>query len=124
MAKDKEPFESLAGMAQKTAEQMKEQTQRAMENYVSWLQNAMSTFPWVNTDLNKRLVNHATENVTATFIFLQKLSQAKNLEDVTEIQTEFMSKQLNSFNEQAKTIAEICTKAAAAATKTPFNMST
>jgi len=124
MAKDKEPFESLAGMAQKTAEQMKEQTQRAMENYVSWLQNAMSTFPWVNTDLNKRLVNHATENVTATFIFLQKLSQAKNLEDVTIIQTEFVSAQLASFNEQAKIISEICTKAAAAATKTPFGMST
>jgi hypothetical protein len=43
-----------------------------MENYVSWLQNAMSTFPWVNTDQSKKLVNHATENVTATFSFLQK----------------------------------------------------
>jgi hypothetical protein len=124
MAKDKEPFESLTGMAQQTAEKMKEQTQRAMENYVSWLQNAMSTFPWVDTDLNKKLVNQATENVTATFIFLQKLSQAKNLEDVAKIQTEFMSKQLNSFNEQAKTITEICTKAAAVATKTPFSIST
>jgi hypothetical protein len=100
MAKHKVQFESLTGMAQQTAEQMKEQTQRAMENYVSWLQNAMSTFPWVNTDLNKKLVNHATENVTATFIFLQKLSQAKNLEDVTKIQTEFMGKQLNSTSRQ------------------------
>lgn len=119
MAKDKEQFESLTGIAQQTAEQMTVQTQRAMENYINWLQNAMSTFPWVNTDLNKKLVNYTTENVTATFAFLQKLSQAKNFEDVAKIQTEFMSAQMNSFNEQAKTIGEICTKAAAAATKTP-----
>jgi hypothetical protein len=48
---------------------------------------------------------------------VQKLSQAKNLEDVVKIQTEFMSKQLGSFNEQTKTIVEICTKAAQEATK-------
>ena len=36
---------------------------------------------------------------------------------VVKIQTEFMSKQLNSFNEQTKAIAEICTKAAQGALK-------
>jgi len=40
-----------------------------------------------------------------------------NLEDVVKIQTEFMSKQLGSLNEQTKTIGEICTKAAQAAIK-------
>jgi hypothetical protein len=44
-------------------------------------------------------------------------SQAKNLEDVVKIQTEFMSQQLNSFTEQTKTIIEICTKVAQDATK-------
>ena len=68
-------------------------------------------------------MSHATKNVTATFAFLQKLSQARNFEDVSKIQTEFMSTQLNSFNEQAKTIGEICTKAAADAMKTPFGVS-
>jgi hypothetical protein len=43
---------------------------------------------------------------------VQKLSQAKNLEDVVKIQTEFMSQQLNSFNEQTKAVVELCTKAA------------
>ena len=42
---------------------------------------------------------------------MQKLSQAKNLEDAVKIQTEFMSKQFEAFNEQTKTIVEICTKA-------------
>jgi hypothetical protein len=34
-----------------------------------------------------------------------------------KIQTEFMSKQLGSLNEQTKAIREICMKAAQAATK-------
>jgi hypothetical protein len=108
MVKDKEPFESLTA----TAELMTEPTMQAMENYVIWLQSAMSTFPWVDTDLNKKLMSHATENVTATFAFLRKLSQAKTFEDVTKIQMEFMSKQFLSFNEQAIIIREIYTKMA------------
>jgi hypothetical protein len=124
MATDKEPFQFSTGIAAQTTELMTQQMQRGMENYVSWLQNAMSTFPWVNTDLNKKLLHYATENVIATFVFLQKLGQAKNLEDVTIIQTEFVNSQLASFNDQVKTIGEICAKAAADAMKTPFGTST
>jgi hypothetical protein len=113
MAKDKEPFEALTTTAQQTAEQITEQTKGAMENYFSWLQKTMSAFPWSNTNLNRILLSHATQNVTATFAFVQKLSQAKNFQDVVKIQTEFMGTQMNSFNEQAKIIGEIYTKAAA-----------
>ena len=112
--KDQEPFESLS----QTAEQITEQTKGAMENYFNWLRNAMSALPWRNTNLNRILLSNATQNVTATFAFVQKLSQAKNFQDVVKIQTEFMNAQLNSFNEQAKIIGEIYTNAAAA-TKTP-----
>ncbi len=83
-----------------------------METYVNWLQNAMAASPWTNVDLNKTLLSYATENVTAAVRLVQKLSQAKNLEDVVKIQTEFMSKQLSSLNDQTKTIMEICTKVA------------
>src|SRR5215472_2604782 len=72
---------------------------------------------WSNIDLNKRLLRYATENVTAAVGLVQKLSEAKNLEEVVKIQTEFMSKQLASFNEQTKAMAEVCTKAAQGATK-------
>jgi hypothetical protein len=68
-------------------------------------------------NLNKKLLSYATENVTAAVGLVQKLSRAKNLEDVVKIQTEFMSQQLNSFNEQTKTIVELCTKAAQGGTK-------
>jgi hypothetical protein len=71
----------------------------------------------VTPELNKRLLSYATENVTTAVGLVQKLSQAKNLEEVVKIQTEFISKQMVSFNEQTKTIVEICTTAAQDMTK-------
>ena len=109
--------ESLTGIAQQTAEQMTKQTQGAMENYFGWLQQTMSAVPWSNTNLNRILLSNATQNVSATFAFVQKLSQAKNFEEVVKIQTEFMQTQMNSFNEQAKILSEIYTKAAEDAMK-------
>jgi Phasin protein len=122
MAKDKEPLEAFIATAAEIAEQTTTETQGAMENYFGWLQKAMSTFPWSNTNLNVILLRNATQTITATFAFVHKLSQAKNFEDVVKIQTEFMEAQLNSFNEQAKTLSEMYTKAAADAMKTPFDV--
>ena len=122
MAKDKQPREAFTATAAQTAEQMTKQTQGAMENYFGWLQNATCTFPWSNTNLNRILLSNATQNITAAFAFVQKLSQAKNFEEVVKLQTEFMEKQMNSFNEQAKVLGEIYPKAAQDAMKTPFGV--
>src|SRR5690242_18316999 len=102
--------ESLTGLEQEV--QITERTQHAMESYFIWLQNAMSASPWSNVDFNKKLISNATDNVTAAVGLVQRLSQAKTLEEAVKIQTEFMSKQLDSFNEQTKTMIETCTKAA------------
>jgi hypothetical protein len=53
---------------------------------------------------------------------MQKLSQAKNPEELVKIQTEFIEKQIKSFSEQAKTVGEITQAAASAMTK-PFDVS-
>jgi hypothetical protein len=107
--------ESLTGIEQDV--QIEERTRHAMESYSKWFQNAMSASPWGNPELSKQLLGHTTENIAAAVGLIQKLSQAKNLEDVVKIQTEFMSKQLASFNEQTRTIVELCTKAAQDASK-------
>lgn len=113
-------LESLTGLAKQTAEQ----THEATAKYFSWLQDAMSASPWVNTELNKKLLSYATETVTSASASMQQISQAKNLEDVVKIQTQFVKTQMDSFNQRAKELCEIYTKMAAAATKTPFSMST
>jgi hypothetical protein len=110
--------------ARRTAEQMTEGTQEMITNYFSWLQNAMQASPWGNTDLNRKLMSFAVQTVTAPLSFAQKLSQAKNLEDVVKIQAEFVRAQTDSFNEHAKEIGEIYAKVATSATKTPLSMST
>src|SRR5215472_5068130 len=102
--------ETLTGLEQDV--QITERTKHAMESYFNWLQNAMPASPWSNVDFNKKLMSCATDNVTAAVGLVQKLSQAKTLEEALQIQTEFISKQLISFNEQTKTMVEICTKAA------------
>jgi hypothetical protein len=83
----------------------------------------LGPLPWSNTNLNRILLSNATQNVTATFAFIHKLSQAKNLEEVVKIQTEFMNAQLSSLNDHAKVIGEIYASAATAAAKTPFTKS-
>jgi hypothetical protein len=123
MAKGKESSESLTGIATQTAEQIAGRTQETMGHYLSWLQNAMSTAPWGNTELTKKFLSYATENVSNAFGFVQKLSQAKNVEEVMKIQTEFMTAQFSSFNEQAKNLGEIYTRTATAM-RVPFGLST
>jgi hypothetical protein len=123
MAKDKEAFESLTGIGKQTAEQITGRTQEAMQNYFNWLQTTVSASAWGNTDLNTKLLSYATENINAAFGYLQKLSQAKNLEEAVKIQTEFVNTQMNSFNEQTKNIGEIYAKTAAAM-RAPFDLPT
>jgi hypothetical protein len=73
---------------------------------------------------DQKLLSYTTETLTGTSAFMQQLSQAKNLEDVVKIQTEFVKTQMDSFNQRAKGLGEIYTKMATAATKTPLSMST
>ena len=124
VATDKEPFQSLTGIAKQLAEHSMENAQGAMKNYFGWLQSAMSAAPWGNTDLNKKLLDYTEENTAAALEFVHKLTRAKNWEDVARIQTEFMSTQLNSLNEQAKSIGDAYTKTVGAGTKAPFGTST
>ena len=115
---DKKRLESLTGIEKDV--QIEERARHAMETYFSWLQNAMSAIPWSITNLNRILLSKATQNITAILTFVQKLSQAKNFEEVVKLETEFMGTQMNLFNEQAKVVSEIYTKAAEDAMKTPF----
>jgi hypothetical protein len=110
--------------ARQTAEKVTQGTQEAIANYFGWLQNVMHTSPWGNTDLNKKMMNYAIETVTAPLSLVQKLSQARNLEDVVKIQTEFVRERTDSFNEHAREIGEIYTRVATSATRTPAGLST
>jgi hypothetical protein len=52
------------------------------------------------------LKSSAQKNLAVTYDFVQKLTHAKNFNDIIRIQTDFVQTQLESFGEQAKSIGE------------------
>ena len=56
--------------------------------------------------MGEKLKSAAQKNLALTYEFAQKLSHAKNFNDIIRIQTEFVQTQLESFGEQAKSIGE------------------
>jgi len=98
-------------------EQNMEKARGAMDNYFSFLQNMWSP------DLTEKVQTYTARNISASADCMRKLSQAKDLQEIFRIQTEFMQTQMSTFTEQARSLGEAYTKAATGATK-PFGMST
>ena len=119
MAENKKPSKNLSAMAGQTMEQAR----GAMENYLNFFQKSMSASPLAGTELNKKVTDYAQQNVATAFAFAQKLTQAKDLQDVVRIQTEFLQTQMKSFTEQAKDFTETATKTATGAFKSPLGLS-
>jgi hypothetical protein len=119
MAKDEKPSEDLSTMASQTMKQAR----GAMENYLNFFQKSMSASPWAGTELNKKVADYAQQNVDTAFGFAQKLTQAKDLQDLVRIQTEFLQTQMKSLTEQAKDLSDTVTRAAASPLKGAFPLS-
>jgi hypothetical protein len=64
--------------------------------------------------------SYTEKNMSAAQQYIQKLSQAKDFQDIIRIQTEFMQTQFQALGEQTKSLGEAFTKAATEAMKPPF----
>ena len=127
MAKDANPLEDLNANAKQFANQIvgrtMEQTRGALENYFGFVQKAMSSFPLGGTEFGEKLPSYAETNIAATNEYVRKLSEAKELQEVVRIQTEFVQAQFSAFGEQTKSLAETFTKASTEAVKERFQKS-
>ncbi|MGZ7132396.1 MAG: phasin family protein [Halobacteriota archaeon] len=94
-----------------------EQARGAMENYLKFFEKSMSASPWAGTELSKKLTEYAEKNVGNAFGFAQKLTQAKDLQDMVRIQTEYFQSQLGALTTQTKDLTETATKAIAGSLK-------
>ena len=119
MEKDKQPSPELNAMVAQGIEQAR----GAVENYLRLFENNMAASPWAGTALNKKVMSYAEQNIMTAFGHAQKLAQAKDLQEVARLQTEFFQAQLKSLTEQAKDIGETAAKAAVNALKTPTDQS-
>ena len=107
------------------AEQSVEQAKLAFNNYLQAAQEAVSTFDrWVKASqvgahgISKKAMSFAQRNVLSAFEFAQKIVQAKDIQELIRMQTEFVQSQIQVLSEQVKDLGETATKAAEIATKT------
>jgi len=87
-----------------------EQTRKAMESYLDFVEKNVKATPWSGTDLTKKMKNFTEQNIAAASEFAQKASKAKDFQDFWRIQTEFMQAQWKAFTEQTKELSEDATK--------------
>jgi hypothetical protein len=112
MAKEKH-LEDLSAIAAQTTEK----TRGAMDTYFNFMQKSFSAYPWSNNEVGEKLKRVAEENIAAFHEYVRKMSQAKDLSDVMQVQTEFIKSQMVSFADQVKEIGETCFKAATDSSK-------
>ncbi|MFN3351050.1 phasin [Pseudorhodoplanes sp.] len=119
------PFEVPADM-RKFAEQSVDQARQAFDRFIRAAHQAVSEFEGRAQaarsgamDVGGRAMSFAERNMAASFEFAQKLVQAKDVEEVIRLQTEYVKAQVQALNEQTKELAEAATKLAkeTAATK-------
>jgi hypothetical protein len=115
VAKDRALYAEVSAISADAAKQ----THEAIDAYFDLLKKTISSFPPGGTKLGDKLKIHADQNLAAAQEYVKKLSQAKTVQEIIQIQTEFMASQFNAFQEQAKDLAETYSKAAADAIKIP-----
>jgi hypothetical protein len=120
MTKDQDQRQFFKDMAA-TAEQTVEEVRGIEENYFVALQKTLMAFPWA-ADLNAKLQNYAEQNFADALAFSHELSQAKDIQDVTRINAQFVQKRIKLAGEQVKDFAEACTDSASRAIRAAYNI--
>jgi hypothetical protein len=119
MAKEQKPLEDLAATSEQAVEKTMKQVQGTLEQYFSWLQQTMSATPWGKTDFVEKYKSYVEHNMATSLNCVHKLSQAKDLQDLFRIQTEFVQTQMSAFADQTRGLGESYMNALTGAMKSP-----
>jgi phasin len=100
------------------AEKSVEQARKAFEGFAGAAQKALNSFDLTPLPLQSgakevsaTALSHAEVNVKAAFDLAQKLVHAKDLNEVLQLQSEYMKNQLELIQQQAKELGTALTKA-------------
>jgi len=112
------PFEVPAEM-RKFAEQSVEQARQAFDRFIAAAHDAVSDLEGRAQaarsgvlDVGGRAMSFAERNMAASFEFAQKLVQAKDVEEVVRLQTDYVKAQIQALNEQTKELADAAAQVA------------
>ena len=118
MIKRTTPFE-IPNEMRAVVERSVEQAKLAFNSYIQAAQEAVSTFEqWVKASqvgaqgISKKAMSFAERNVLSAFEFAQKIVQAKDIQELIRMQTEFVQSQIQVLSEQVKDLGETATKTA------------
>lgn len=89
-----------------------EQASKAMNDYMQMMQKTLTPPSWPQTQLNEKLRSYAEQNVAAAFKYVDKLTRAKDIQDLVRIQTEFVQGQIETLSKQMQDVGETVSKGA------------
>ena len=124
MAKD--PFEQFAIPPEMRtfAEQSVAQARKAFDGFIQAANQAMGQFEGhaqsagsTAHDLAHKSMTYAERNVAATYDFAQKLMQAKDASEVMALQSEYLSRQMQTISAQVQDLGQSAAKMAMEAGK-------
>jgi phasin len=106
------------------AEQSVEQARKAFDGFMTAAQKAASSLEGQASaaqegaqDMRRKAMNFAEKNVATSFDFAQRLMRAKDVEEITRLQTEFLQSQMQTFAQQAQELGQRATRTAMGATR-------
>ena len=99
------------------AEKTVEQAEKAFEAFMSAANKSIAVVPNPATDLSKKTLTITEQNMKATFDHARKLIHAKDLQEVMQLQAEFLKNQFAAAGEQMKELTTQVPSAAADAKK-------
>jgi hypothetical protein len=114
------PEDDLHANVPEAIKQTVEATRGVVEDYFSFLQKTLSSYPTGGMELGEKLKSCAEENIATIRDYVHNLGQAKDFQEVLRIQAGFMQAQFGALVEQTRSLSEACVRAAADAANKPF----
>lgn len=112
--------------AQKSADDIRnavaetlKQARTATDNYFEMVEKSLASTPLPLAEPTRAFRDFLHQSMQSGFDLSNKLLQAKDIQEVVRIQSEFFQNQLHHLTEQARTLGESAVKAASSAFKMP-----
>jgi phasin len=124
MAKD--PFEQFAipNEVRSFAEQSVAQARKAFDGFLQAANQAMGQFEGQAqaarssaSEIAQKSMTYAEQNVAATFDFAQKLMRAKDAAEIMGLQSEYLTRQMQTISTQVQDLGQTAAKIAIDAAK-------
>jgi phasin len=101
------------------AERSVEQARQAFDGFIAAAQQAVTAFEGQAETARKgaknvteKAMSFAQHNIASSFELAQQLIRAKDVQEVMKLQNEYITRQMQAFTEQARTLGESTSQAA------------